>query len=203
MKTFKNKFKQNGVTLVVGVIILFIISLVGVTSMRSSILQEKMASGLKNRQYADSAALIALSEGERFLKNYYLQSNNTYLSPNATNPGENDLVLQPRSNLVYAFKKERNMGTIGHAVTDVNYYNVVLMDKPRYIIEDLDSQVINLGNILYTDVDGEAFGSSSASVGGSVGEGIEVRKFRILSKGIDSSGNITTGFESVISVVSR
>ena len=48
MPTVSNSRKQNGVVLIVAMVLLLIMTMVGVSAMRSSITNERMASALKN-----------------------------------------------------------------------------------------------------------------------------------------------------------
>ncbi len=60
---------QQGAALAVGLILLVIITLMGYTGMKGTILQEKMAAGLHNRTLANSGANSAIRQGENFLYN--------------------------------------------------------------------------------------------------------------------------------------
>ena len=57
-----NKNKQQGVALAIGMLLLLVVSVIGVTSMKSAMLQEKMASGVRHHEVADAAALSLLVE---------------------------------------------------------------------------------------------------------------------------------------------
>jgi len=61
--------KQGGAVLVVTLMILLVVTLLTVSNMRSSILQEKMAGNTNDRNVAFQAAESALREGEVFLEN--------------------------------------------------------------------------------------------------------------------------------------
>ena len=83
MKNTTNMKKQEGVALVIGLILLLVITVIGINSMKSALLQEKMSSTLKNRELADAAALTMLVAAERYLYNYYSIGNNTTLGTGA------------------------------------------------------------------------------------------------------------------------
>lgn len=58
---------QGGATLVVALIILLVMTLIGVSSIKSSTLQERMAGNARQKAIAKNAALVALKEGENLL----------------------------------------------------------------------------------------------------------------------------------------
>lgn len=59
--------RQRGATLVVALIILVVMTLLGVTSMQSATMQERMAGNVRDMNVAFQAAEAALREGEEFL----------------------------------------------------------------------------------------------------------------------------------------
>lgn len=58
---------QRGATLVIALIILLVMTIIGVTSMKSSTLQERMAGNARQKTVAKNAALTALREAEIWL----------------------------------------------------------------------------------------------------------------------------------------
>lgn len=60
--------RQRGSALIVGLIFLLILTIMGVTSMRSTTMQERMAGNLRDRNIAFQSAEAALREGENFLE---------------------------------------------------------------------------------------------------------------------------------------
>lgn len=59
--------KQCGSVLAIALIFLLLMTLIGVTAMRTSTMQERMAGNMRDRNLAFQAAEMALREGERFL----------------------------------------------------------------------------------------------------------------------------------------
>ncbi len=153
--------------------------------MKSAILQEKMAAGLKNREFADAAALTILRAGENYLHTYYQISNNTLLSP-GIGP-----VVEARSLIVRNFKSNRNLNdgfTHPDGVNIGSYLGAALDQEPKYIIEYINPA----GSGVFGEFDDDSSGSSSG--------GLKIQKYRIISKATDTTGNMYTGFESVVSV---
>lgn len=71
MNTFQqitNRHRQEGAVLVVTLMILLVVTLLTVSNMRSSVLQEKMAGNTNDRNVAFQAAESELREGEQFLE---------------------------------------------------------------------------------------------------------------------------------------
>lgn len=59
--------KQRGVVLVVALLILLVITIIGVTGMQTTILQETMAGAVRDKHIAFNAAEAALRDGEKYL----------------------------------------------------------------------------------------------------------------------------------------
>jgi len=58
---------QRGAALFMSLIILLVMTILGVTSMKNTVLEERMAGGLRDRSLAFQAAEAALRDGEKFL----------------------------------------------------------------------------------------------------------------------------------------
>ncbi len=63
----RGAFHQSGAALVVSLMILLVLTLIGITSMSSTILEEKMAGGVRSQNLAFQAAEAALRDGEIWL----------------------------------------------------------------------------------------------------------------------------------------
>lgn len=59
---------QQGAALVIALIFLLILTIIGVTSMQSTTLEEKMAGNVRDRELGFQAAEAALRDGEEFLQ---------------------------------------------------------------------------------------------------------------------------------------
>ncbi|MEZ5472565.1 MAG: PilX N-terminal domain-containing pilus assembly protein [Marinicella sp.] len=159
--------KQQGAALAVGLILLVIITLIGYTGMKSTMLQEKMAAGLHNRSLANAGAHSALREGEKFLYNLVDNTNGV----KATGTPNGDLfniysmyqrVGDPTSgaNVFAEAFKTNDWSTVNGTQTAKNYTTITepgaaLRVQPEYIIQHIRS----------TDVIPGVFGGSSSSGG--------------------------------------
>ena len=65
-----SKRRQRGATLIVSLIILLILTLLGVTAMQSSTMEERMAGNINDRNLAFQAAESALRTGEAWLQSF-------------------------------------------------------------------------------------------------------------------------------------
>ncbi|WP_428624781.1 pilus assembly PilX family protein [Sedimenticola sp.] len=63
-----NGRKQQGAVLVVSLLILLIMSLIGISSMQNTVLEERMAGNLKDQNMALEAAEAALRDGEAYIE---------------------------------------------------------------------------------------------------------------------------------------
>lgn len=68
MRSYKGSKQQSGVVLVVGLIILLILTLIGISGMQTSSMEEKMAGNVRDHNLAFHAAESGLSAGEHYLR---------------------------------------------------------------------------------------------------------------------------------------
>jgi type IV pilus assembly protein PilX len=132
---------QRGIVLVTGLIFLVILTLLGITALQSTILEEKMAGNLRDETLAFQAAEAALRSGEYFLEQVTIQEFN----------GENGLYYHACSNeaegedINESFLcsstpdpiAEMNWDTDDSRAVDVTMERVA--SQPRYFIEQLPS----------------------------------------------------------------
>lgn len=199
----KKQFKQRGAALVIGMLLLLIITTISITAMKTSMLEEKMAGGLKNKEIADSAALSLLKEVERYLFNYFAISNGTSLQAGS------QYVLHPRSEQSYAFK---NSSEVKNGFSGINGVLIneslggILKEEPQFIIEEVSNATggkDSKGNAYAkTDAEIDNAGAASSANGGGTGDEstTEIKLFRIVAKSTGATGHSVAAFESVMSV---
>lgn len=191
--------KQQGAALAMGMVLLLIISIIGVTSMKSALLQEKMSSGLKNRELADAAALSMMVEAERYLYLSFVEGNGTSIGLGTP------YIVEPRSDLAYAFRTERNLNSgydYLNGVSINSQFNYQLAAEPKFIIEMASSVNEGNGGGLYAETAAEADDNSAAN-SGQTNTGNEMKNFRIVTKATDHTGHNISAFESFMSVKDR
>lgn len=96
---------QQGVVLVITLIMLLLLTIIGVTSMRSSSLQENMARNFRENILAFQAAEAALKSGEQRSVALYLDIDENIVT------GENDRFNQTADKPVYELKMLANIKT--------------------------------------------------------------------------------------------
>jgi len=115
---------QRGVVLIAGLLILVILSLLGITTMQTSTIEEKMTSNMGQRQLAFQAAEAALREAEVRLSGLGgIDPTLPILTP--ATPGTTPLWDDTN----------RWTGTNSQAASDLN--TSIYAEQPRYIVEEL------------------------------------------------------------------
>lgn len=148
---------ESGSTLVVGLVILLVLTILGVVGMQTTTLEERMAGNLRDRDLAFQAAEAALREGE-----YYLQA--------AVLPafdGTNGL-YQP---LDPASSYQSRWATLDWTQTNASWeYDGEIEgvnSQPRYIIEELPTVQIEGESVKFDELpDIGMFRVTSRAVGG-------------------------------------
>jgi type IV pilus assembly protein PilX len=127
MDNIKTPRRQHGSVLAVSLFILVILTIIGVSSMVSTTLEEKMSGNFRDRQMAFNAAETALAYAEDFVNTNInaasvFDDTNGYYSPN-NGPGSNDV-------FDVATWWNSDADSIEYPLT-ISYVNT----KPRYTIE--------------------------------------------------------------------
>jgi type IV pilus assembly protein PilX len=130
MKTIHNIQRQNGSALIVSLTILLVLTILGVSAMRTTSLQEKMAGNARDNDVAFQAAESAIREAERFLDTI---SNRDLFSITGGGSG----YYLPRGNNPEAWTVEANWANAIAA----SYYNDQISRQPVYIIQAIDADV--------------------------------------------------------------
>ncbi len=207
---FNSRTKQGGVALAIGIILLLIISVIGVNSMKSALLQEKMAAGLSNRNYADSAAYTLLVNVEHYLYTAFQRNNGTN---SICEPYCDD---DPRSDEWHDFITQKSMtGGITYPGTP-NPLSVLmpyLHDEPRFIMTDTSLTATGTntsggGSGNFANTVGELDNGSAGGTAGSSGSSgnsrtAKLKTYRITSKANDKTGNYYVLYESVYAMVAN
>lgn len=121
-----NKSK-NGSALVIALVLLLVLTLMAITGMQNTFMQEKMSSNLRDKNIAFQAAEAALREAELFLQSAVLP---TFDNTNGLyQPIDNDITTKYRWELISWSSESQSWEY------EVTIDNVLL--NPRYIIEEL------------------------------------------------------------------
>jgi type IV pilus assembly protein PilX len=167
MKILQNtRLKQKGSVLVLSLIMLVILTMLGVSSMSSSSLQEKMAGNFRDRQIAFQAAEAALAFAENYVNS----------DINSANLGNNDGYYNngsgPTSNNAFTstWWTGTNSKVLGTTINEVR-------TQPRFTIEARDE----VGSVSGTSINVTSYGEST-------GGGI-ITSFRVTARGTGKSNN--------------
>ncbi len=129
-------YKQQGITLIICMIVLVVLTVLGLGSIRDTSMEEKMAGNMRNRNLAFQAAESALREGEEFLSD-------TVVLPDFI--GANGLYSQFITDPITAMATSWGVPSAVRAYgsySDLTSYTAVLPEvaaAPVYIIERMDS----------------------------------------------------------------
>lgn len=117
---------QGGTVLVVSLIILLLMTLIGITAMNTTSLEEKMAGNSRDRNFAFQAAESALREAENNIQ--------TLCTEPLSCPG---LTLTPLDSLDFTTMTNASWGTNGKEYGTAAKDIADVTADPRYIIEPL------------------------------------------------------------------
>ena len=160
--------RHDGSALIVSLLILVVMTLIGITAVSTSGLEERMAGNVRDEQVAFQAAEIALRDGEAFIDG--IASTAGFNSSNGLYPQDSSPDISPTSSIWTGTNSKVYSGTLGAEKS-----------PPRYVIEVLGSQ----GN---ADVNIGGYGDSSG-----VGA---VTSFRITARGTGISDSSTVILQS-------
>lgn len=151
--------RQEGAVLIFSLIILLLLTVIGVTAMQMTTLQERMAGGYRDRHLAFQGAEAALREGEQLL--------NQATVPPLSSSGANGLY---EAGAAPSWEDFDSATTREYAGGDTsNALNQSLDSPPEYYIERLQFRV-GFGSSLGSDVsleDNDLFRVTARSQGGS------------------------------------
>jgi len=139
-----NAHRQQGAILVTGMLILVVLTLIGITGMTNTSMQERMAGHDRDRQIAFQAAEAALREGELFVTNNLLTAGNFtstctsgLCTPIATGTNEQWLISAVWSDPTRHFVHNMSTASVSEIKT-----------QPKFIIEDLGKKIIESETVI-------------------------------------------------------
>lgn len=196
MQTLRRK--QSGTALLIGLLVLVVLSLLGTTAMQQTVVQERMAGGLRNEHLAWHAGESALRNAEQFLWSWYETTNGVKLVGDA-NGSLGVYSAAPVNSYVQSFRGTSAWMSDGTPHTHDFTTNptgadaaVALKNNPRYLVEELTPDGVGGAG------EGAEFdGGGEYSTGGSEGELIY---YRITSRATDGTGNVVRMYESTFTL---
>ena len=206
MIKFNRKNKQKGVTLAIGLMLLLIIAVIGVTSMKSALMQEKMAGAMIKHDFVEAGVNSMLVSAESYVFELYANNNGTEdvacVFCLKTSSGG---AIQPTDPLYQGFISQKNMLSGGTypgfnssellPVKDGAYGQ--LADLPRFMISKITN---NIDGTIDPEFDGGSAGANSGSSGVQKQES-KFDFFTIAAKANDLDRNYYVVLQSVFAVV--
>lgn len=176
--SFESGNKQQGAVLAVALIFLLVLTLLGVSSMKSTLLEEKMAGNMRDQSLAFQAAEAALRDGEAFIETLastggFKCQEKTNLSstgfPSCTNNGQ----FSSGTNLHDILEQNPWGSTNGYITVSSSSTINGVSSQPRYFI------------IHNADLTDEAKTSLNLGPGyGGIGAGKDITAFAIVARGV-------------------
>lgn len=167
MMNMKPRQQQCGATLMISLLILLVMTLIGVTAMDTSNLEEKMAGNERDHQLAFEAAEAAMRQAEEYVTNNIVST----AAFDGSNTGLYALNSNPDLN---ASATWTNSLTYGGAISSIK-------TAPKYIVEVM-------GTVGNEDINIAGYGESS-------GTGT-VTTFRVTARGTGGSDNSVVMLQS-------
>ena len=143
-----NKHSNKGAALVIALVFLVLLTILGLSSMHSTTLEEKMAHNARDRNIAFQAAETTLLTAEAWLKSvttrptFPNQAKGLYLPSISVTPVWEDTALvnwKSAANLVVYPCAPLQIGPCGSTLTKVS-------TQPKYIVEDIGSAPLEMGS---------------------------------------------------------
>lgn len=145
---------QTGAALIISLIILVLMTLLGLSSIRTSSLEEKMTANQRDQELAFQAAEIALRDAEKRISGFVAE-------PIATQDGSNENIWTTNAidatpaNATPWWVERNEAWWNANGVASVNVENVAT--PPRYIIEQLVFDKDNAAMGTGSPVDGQIY----------------------------------------------
>ena len=137
--------RESGVALFIALVILLIITVLGISGLQTTTLEERMAAGARDRDLAFQAAESALAQGEAFIETlgpgslaqFQTNSNGLFVPP--TTP------TTPDRWTTVDWVADASIPTVGTAIDGV-------VTQPKYIVEHVttlvaDEDSLNISNL--------------------------------------------------------
>jgi len=136
-QTFRKFQKQSGSVLVISLVVMLVLTILGVSGMKSSVLEEKMAGNMRDSQLAFQAAEATLREAEQ-----YIEAN--VVSTAAFDTDGSDGLYDKSQQKLWNNIGWDSSDSLEFSNFDTSY---AITTPPRFIIQHLASQVNNVDEL--------------------------------------------------------
>jgi type IV pilus assembly protein PilX len=135
------QFKQRGSVLLISLVILLILTLVGLSAMRNTAMEEKMAGNMRDKGLSFQAAEATLREAEKYIED-------NIISTQAFDTDGSDGLYDKSDMRIWKTLSWDNNDSIEYSDFDSTYQ---IAESPRFIIQHIasiatDANNLNLGN---------------------------------------------------------
>lgn len=173
-----HRVTQKGVALVMSMVFLLILTLIGVTAMSTSALEERMAGNLVDKNYALQAAESALLAGEQWIINQGAM-------PTFSPPQPNDGLFLPSTGVDPVWAESTGVWASADVINYVGLGKV--KTQPMFIIEYMGKASTSKGKTT-----GAGYGAASNP---------EIDIFRITSRGTGGTNDAVTMVQSTYEIL--
>ncbi|MGD8642269.1 MAG: PilX N-terminal domain-containing pilus assembly protein, partial [Gammaproteobacteria bacterium] len=129
--------QQRGSVLIISLIVMLILTVLGVSGMKSSVLEEKMAGNVRDKQLAFQAAEATLREAEQYI-------DDNIISITAFDTDGSDGLYDKSAPKIWTTLSWDDNDSIEYTDFDSSYE---ITTPPRYVIQHLASQQNNLNEL--------------------------------------------------------
>lgn len=196
--------RQQGVVLITGLILLVLLTIIGVTASRSTLLEERMAGNMKDQNVAFQSAEAALRVAENYLNGASL--GNFVIDTNASTLAKDPTGLYSATMSTSSERWEQAVWDDGGSVAyprtpdDLTVATITpagAAAPPRYIIEDMSNALkCTTGSTSSCALNPvELFKDKGGSMGG-LGPVSEAGVFRVTARGVGTSANTVVFVQS-------
>ncbi|WP_049765479.1 pilus assembly PilX family protein [Cellvibrio japonicus] len=174
-QSIKGGFYQQGMVLIVGLVMVLLITIIGLAAIRGSGLQESMAGNMRDRNIAFQAAESALRVGESLVSPENILPVFACLSQSGLCEDLNSNI--PEKSLVFWDKSDWNGAASLAKQVNLGMKNV--STQPSYIIE-----LLEIAMNARAEAEGSGVGIGSVGGGGGTSAMANVTPFRITAQGV-------------------
>ena len=129
--------KQSGSVLIISLIVMLVLTILGVSGMKSAVLEEKMAGNMRDSQLAFQAAEATLREAEQYIESNIVSTAN--FDTNGSDGLYNKSIHKVWNTINW---------TSGDSLEFTNFSSSYAINTPpRYIIQHVASQLSNIDNL--------------------------------------------------------
>jgi len=181
--------RQRGGALITALSILLVLTVLGVSAMSTSALQERMAGNARDAEIAFEAAEAALRAAEKYLAGGTYSS--THFDASGGNGGKYTMYASTAPD---RWKDETNWTTVGNKAGEYTAYTVPVGKKPLFIIERVNA-TLDTAATESNAMEATTYSNRETEISGDVGV------FQITARGYGLSTNSRVMLQSYFGIL--